>query len=85
MRLLFQENHFHKIPLTCNVSSMFIQAPGRENPRASHLKLSKGLGEEMHMNMHKAGNGGNIQVMGAAQWVVIRQVAVLGFSDHCVF
>ena len=36
------------------------------------------------MDAHKGGNGGNIQAMGTSHSFFIRQVVLLGVSDHCV-
>ena len=36
------------------------------------------------MDMNKGVNYGKIQVMGTSRYVIVRQVALLGVSDHLV-
>ena len=36
------------------------------------------------MDMHKRDNGENIQAMGTSHYFIVRQVVLLGVSDHCV-
>ena len=35
------------------------------------------------MDPHKGGDGGKIQAMGTSYYFIIRQVTLLGVSDHC--
>ena len=55
----------------------------RSDPCLTPMKYSKG-GRVIHMDMYKGGNGGNIQAMGTSHYFIVRQVALLGVSDHCV-
>ena len=36
----------------------------------------------IHMDAHKGGNGGKIQAMDTSHYFIVRQVMLLGFSDH---
>ena len=38
----------------------------------------------IHMDTHNRDNDGKIQAMGASNYVIVHQVALLGVSDHCV-
>ena len=38
----------------------------------------------VHRGTHKGVNGGKIQSIGTSHYFIIRQVALLGVSDHCV-
>ena len=51
-----------------------------------HMKFigGVGVGGLILRDKHKGGNGGNIQAMGTSNYFIIRQVALLVVSDHCV-
>ena len=53
------------------------------------MKFSKEGGEGggrgfVHRDTNKEGNGGKIKVIGTSHYFIVRQVALLGVSDHCV-
>ena len=47
------------------------------------MKSSKG-GSGIHMNIQKGGNGDNMQALLTSNYFIVRQVVLLGVSDHCV-